>query len=115
MVVLPDPRLAVVAAARPDPLRMERVDMRPLLALEGHVHAGLRRLPAGDPEIRRIAGPQSRVAVSLRHDLVPERCERLAVEAEALLEVLHLDPHMINHRAVLHRVSAVYAAALPRA
>lgn len=99
MVLLSNPRRAVVPAPGGQAGFVEGVDDVPISTAEGQVHRFRPRLPVPDPEL----GPPG---VAERHGLgelhdhpVAERPERRLVEPPAGGEVFHSEDHVIDHPA----------------
>ncbi len=85
---------------------VERVDGLAALAVEGHVRAPHR--PAlMDPEVIAAVEAESRgavVGVDVGDALEPERRQRAGVEVQALHEVAHADPDVVDYaQACPHR------------
>jgi hypothetical protein len=61
------------------------------------VHRRTRLVPLADPELRLALGAETGHLLELEDDLVPERLQRLDVEALARRVVAHVDDHVVDH------------------
>src|SRR5439155_13982442 len=98
VVLLAQPRRAVVAPAGGEGGGVEGVDRLAVVAGEGDVRAGAERLALDDPERRLALRPESGRVLELHHDAVPERGQRQLVEAAARGVVLHVQGDVVEHR-----------------
>jgi hypothetical protein len=100
VVLLPQARPAVVAAAGRDCGVVEGVDRRPVGAGERDVRAASERLALGDPELGLLARPEARRLPlgELQHDAVPERRERALEERPARCVVPNVEADVIEHQ-----------------
>src|SRR4051812_43680222 len=100
-VVLAQPRTAVVAAARLDASPVEAIDRASVRCPERDVHAGVALSRGIEPERRLSLRAEPGAGVVARADDVSESLQRLLVEADARVEVLHFQADVIEHGDLL--------------